>query len=98
MNNITLLFGLVSIALLFTKYFQPIQPIKNRILSPIITYFTRKMWFTLVNVVSVFTCPKCCSFWLTLIVMGDVLYASMAGVLGMILDLTITKLQDSKLI
>jgi hypothetical protein len=58
--------ALSAISLLLIKYFSPIQPAREWVVTKLISFMIRyKLWF-LEYLVQILTCPYCFSFWLTL--------------------------------
>lgn len=76
--------GLACIALLFVKYFSPIQPIREWIVDRIVDLMIKMNWWWLHYLVQVLTCPFCFSFWLTLGITVSLYKAAIAGVITMI--------------
>jgi len=88
------LLGYAAIALLFTKYFSPIQPAKDWVVTKLVDLVvkTRQWWF--MGVVQIFTCPKCFSFWFTLALTFNIWEAAIVSVFVMIIDLIIKNLEN----
>jgi hypothetical protein len=88
------LLGYSAVALLFTKYFSPIQPAKAWVVTKLIDLVvkTRQWWF--MDVVQILTCPKCFSFWFTIVMTYNLWYAAIVSIFTMVVNLMIEKLQD----
>jgi uncharacterized protein YbaR (Trm112 family) len=58
--------ALAAISLLAIKYFTPIQPVREWIVTKLIGFMIRhKLWF-MEYLIQILACPYCFSFWLTL--------------------------------
>ena len=88
------LLGYSAVALLFTKYFSPIQQPKAWVVTKLVDLVvkTRQWWF--MDVVQVLTCPKCFSFWFTLAMTFNLWSAAIVSIFTMVVNLIIEKLQD----
>jgi hypothetical protein len=88
------LLGYSAVALLFTKYFSPIQPAKAWVVTKLVDLVvkTRQWWF--MDAIQVLTCPKCFSFWFTLAMTFNLWSAAIVSIFTMIINLVIEKLQD----
>ena len=88
------LLGYAAFALLFTKYFSPIQPAKAWVVTKLVDLVvkTRQWWF--MGVIQILTCPKCFSFWFTLAMTFNLWSAAIVSIFTMIINLVIEKLQD----
>lgn len=90
--------GVVAIVLLFTKHFQPIQPIKNKVVEWLIgkiVWLGRK-WTPLLNltqIVKLLTCPKCLSFWILLYLTHSLFIAATGAIVAMVVDNMLVKTQ-----
>tara|TARA_R110002153_G_scaffold16863_3_gene59138 strand:- start:707 stop:1009 length:303 start_codon:yes stop_codon:yes gene_type:complete len=90
--------GVVAIVLLFTKHFQPIQPIKNKVVEWLIgkiVWLGRK-WTSLLNltqIVKLLTCPKCLSFWILLYLTHSLFIAATGAIVAMVVDNMLVKTQ-----
>jgi hypothetical protein len=91
------LLGYSALALLFTKYFTPIQGPKAWLVDKLVNLVIKTKQYWAMEVVKIFTCPKCFSFWFTLGMTFNLWYAAITSILTMILDLIITYLQDGSL-
>jgi len=84
-------FGVVAVALLFTKHFQPIQPTKDKVVAWLIDKIVGlgMKWSPLLNltqVVKVLTCPKCFTFWTLLGLTHNLFIAAIGSVVAMVID------------
>jgi hypothetical protein len=84
-------FGLISVVLLFTKYFQPIQPAKNKLVEWIIKKSIKlgmkwKPFFKLTEITKLLTCPKCLSFWSILVITHSLPLSAIGAILTMVID------------
>jgi hypothetical protein len=86
--------GYSALALLFTKYFTPIQQPKAWVVDKLVTLVIRTKQYWAMELVKILTCPKCFSFWFTLVYTCNLWYAAVASILAMIINLTIQKLED----
>lgn len=76
--------ALSALSLLFVKYFSPIQPVREWIVSKLINFMIKyKLWF-LEYLVQILACPFCFSFWLTLGLTLSLYKAAIVSVLTMI--------------
>ncbi len=90
--------GVIAVVLLFTKHFQPIQPIKDKLVGWLIGKIIKlglkwKPFMHLTQVVKLLTCPKCLSFWILLYLTHDLFVAATGSIVAMIVDNTIVKTQ-----
>ena len=87
-------FGVIALALLFTKYFQPIQPTKEKVVAWLIdkVVWLGMKWkplFHLTQVVKLLTCPKCLSFWTILAITHSLSLAAIGAIIAMVIDNTL---------
>ena len=47
------------------------------------------------DIVKIFSCGKCFSFWFTLLITFNLYYAAIVSILTMLINLVIEKLQDN---
>tara|TARA_R110001632_G_scaffold14312_1_gene48368 strand:- start:715 stop:1017 length:303 start_codon:yes stop_codon:yes gene_type:complete len=90
--------GVVAIVLLFTKHFQPIQPIKNKVVEWLIgkIVWLGMKWTPLLNltqIVKLLTCPKCLSFWILLYLTHSLFIAATGAIVAMVVDNMLVKTQ-----
>ena len=90
--------GIIAVVLLFTKHFQPIQPVKDKVVDWLIGKIVRlgTRWspaFHLVQVVKLLTCPKCLSFWTILYLTHDIFTAATGAIVTMVIDNILVKTQ-----
>lgn len=93
-------FGVIAISLLFTKYFQPIQSIKDKLVEWLISKIVWlgmkwKPLFNLTQVVKLLTCPKCLSFWTLLYITHNLFIGATGAVVAMVVDNMLVKTQDN---
>ena len=88
------LLGYSAVALLFTKYFSPIQPAKAWVVTKLIDLVvkTRQWWF--MDVIQILTCPFCFATWFTLAMTFNLWYAAIVSIFTMVVNLMIEKLQN----
>ena len=91
------LLGYSALALLFTKYFTPIQGPKAWLVDKIVRFIIKIEQFWAMKVVKILTCPKCFSFWFTLAITYNLWSAAITSILTMLIDLIIQYLQDGTL-
>lgn len=94
--NYTLIFQIVAFSLLFTRLFEPIQPIKDKIVEKYLGFVLRKKWFWMVNLIKPLSCSKCFSLWFTLLLTFDLGLAIVTSVITLIVDLIIKRLEDEQ--
>ena len=93
-------FGVIAIVLLFTKYFEPIQPTKDKVVAWLIdkVVWLGMKWnplFNLTQVVKLLTCPKCLSFWTLLYITHNLFIAATGSVVAMIVDNMLLNTQNN---
>jgi len=93
-------FGVIAISLLFTKYFQPIQPAKDKVVEWLIGKIVRlgikwPVMMNLTQVVKLLTCPKCLSFWTLLFITHNLFIGATGAVVAMVVDNMLVKTQDN---
>ena len=93
-------FGVIAIVLLFTKWFEPIQGPKNKVVEWLIgkVVWLGMKWkplFSLTRVVKLLTCPFCLSFWTLLYITHNLFIAASGSIVAMIVDNTIVKTQNN---
>jgi len=84
--------GLACIALLFVKYFSPVQPLRNWIVDKLIHWMVTKNWNWLFYPIQILSCPFCFSFWLTLGLTLSLYKAAIASVITMVALYTVESL------
>jgi hypothetical protein len=89
------LLGYSAISLLFTRWFEPIQLPKAWVVEKITKFYIRKGWYWMFDIVKIFSCGKCFSFWFTLLITFNLYYAAIVSILTMLINLVIEKLQDN---
>ena len=87
------LLGYSAIALLFTKWFTPIQLTKAWVVEKITRWYIKREWYWMFDILKIFSCAKCFSFWFTLALTYNLYYAAIVSVFTMIIDLIIERLQ-----
>jgi hypothetical protein len=87
------LLGYSAIALLFTKWFTPIQLPKAWVVDKITRFYIKLSWYWMFDIVKIFSCAKCFSFWFTLALTCNLYYAAIVSVFTMIINLIIERLQ-----
>ena len=93
-------FGVIAIVLLFTKWFEPIQGPKNKVVTWLIdkVVWLGMKWkplFSLTRIVKLLTCPFCLSFWTLLYITHNLFIAASGSIVAMIVDNTIVKTQNN---
>jgi hypothetical protein len=88
------LLGYSAIALLFTKYFSPIQPAKAWVVTKLIDVVVKTRQWWAMEIIQILTCPKCFSFWFTLAITWNLWSAAIVSIFTMVVNLMIEKLQD----
>ena len=93
-------FGVISLCLLFTKYFTPIQPTKDKLVEWLIGKIVRLgMWkspfLSLTYLVQLLTCPFCLATWTLLFYTHNIFIAASGGVLTKVIDNIMVKTQNS---
>jgi len=91
------LLGYSALALLFTKYFTPIQGPKAWLVDKLVNVVIRTKQYWAMEVVKILTCPKCFSLYFTFAMTLNVWSALTVSILTMIIDLVITNLQNGSL-
>jgi hypothetical protein len=86
--------GYTALALLFTKYFTPIQQPKAWVVDKLVNVVIKTKQYWAMELVKILTCPKCFSFWFTLVYTCNLWYAAIASILAMVIDLIITYLEN----
>lgn len=74
-----------AFSLLLIKYFSPLEPVRERIVTHLVNFMVKRTWFWMQPFITVITCPYCFSFWFTLAITLNVWSASIVGILTMIL-------------
>ena len=90
--------GVIAVVLLFTKHFQPIQPIKDKLVGWLIDkiVWLGMKWTPLLNltqVVKLLTCSKCLSFWILLYLTHNLFIAATGAIVAMVVDNMLVKTQ-----
>ena len=90
--------GLVSLVLLFTKHFEPIQPTKDKVVAWLVNkiVWLGMKWSPLLHltkVVKLLTCPKCLSFWTILYLTHNLFIAATGAITAMVVDNMLVKTQ-----
>lgn len=89
------LLGYSAIALLAIKYFEPIQPAREKMVEVGIKYMIKwRLWF-LKYLFIVLSCPYCFSFWFTVGITQNLYKAAIVAIITKIIDLTIQKLSNN---
>ena len=93
-------FGVIAIVLLFTKYFEPIQPTKDKVVAWLIdkVVWLGMKWspaLYLTRVVKLLTCPKCLSFWTLLVLTHNLFIAATGSIVAMVVDNTLLNTQNN---
>ena len=93
-------FGVIAIVLLFTKWFEPIQGPKDKVVAWLIdkVVWLGMKWkplFSLTRIVKLLTCPFCLSFWTLLYITHNLFIAASGSIVAMIVDNTIVKTQNN---
>ncbi len=91
-------FGVIAIVLLFTKWFEPIQGPKDKVVEWLIRKIIKLgTWksplFSLTYIVQLLTCPFCLATWTLLFYTQNIFVAASGGVLTKIIDQIIVKTQ-----
>ena len=87
------LLGYSAIALLFTKWFTPIQLTKAWVVDKITRFYIKRRWYWMYHIMLPLSCAKCFSFWFTLALTCNLYYAAIVSVFTMIINLIIERLQ-----
>lgn len=90
--------GVIAVVLLFTKHFQPIQPIKDKLVGWLIDkiVWLGMKWtplLSLTQVVKLLTCSKCLSFWILLYLTHNLFIAATGAIVAMVVDNMLVKTQ-----
>jgi len=88
------LLGYSALALLFTKYFTPIQQPKAWVVDKLVTLVIKTKQYWAMELVKILTCPKCFSLYFTFAMTLNVWAAFAVSILTLIVDLTIQKLEQ----
>jgi hypothetical protein len=88
------LLGYSAIALLFTKYFSPIQPAKDWVVTKLVDVVIKSSQWWAMEIVQTLPCPKCFSFWFTLAITFNLWSAAIVSIFTMIVNLLIERLQN----
>jgi hypothetical protein len=88
------LLGYAAFALLFTKYFSPIQPAKAWVVTKLVDLVVKTRQWWAMEIVQTLTCAKCFSFWFTLAMTWNLWSAAIVSILVMIVNLVIENLQN----
>ena len=85
---------LIGIAL-FTNWllhwFTPLQPLREKIVEKIVRVMVRhNLWF-IESFITVFTCPYCLAFWVSLIYTQHLTYALITSFMALVIRMTIKK-------
>ena len=86
---------LISLSLLFTKHFTPIQEYKDNLINWYIKQCIRFNQYWAVKLAIPFGCPKCFGFWFTLGYTQSLSKAMVVAVGALIIDLIIKDLQKN---
>jgi len=92
--------GVIAIVLLFTKHFQPIQPMKDKLVTWLIDKIVRvgvkwKPFLHLTQLVKLLTCPKCLSFWTLLVLTHSIFIAATGAIVAEVVNNIMVKTQDN---
>ena len=92
--------GVVAVALLFTKYFHPIQPIKDKVVAWLIDkiVWLGMKWSPLLHltqVVKLLTCSKCLAFWSLLYLTHNLFIAAIGAIVAMVIDNMLVNTQNN---
>jgi hypothetical protein len=74
-----------AFSLLLIKYFSPLEPVRNWIITRLINFMIKRNWWFLQHVITVISCPYCFSTWFTLAMTFSVWKAALVGTLTLIL-------------
>ena len=88
------LLGYSAVALLFTKYFSPIQQPKAWVVTKLVDLVVKTRQWWAMEIVQTLTCPKCFSFWFTLAMTFNLWNAAIVSIFTMVVNLLIERLQD----
>jgi len=88
------LLGYSALSLLLIKYFTPIQPAREWVITKGISFMIKYNLYWLHYLWVVLSCPFCFSTWFTLALTLNVWDAAIVGILTKILMLIIDKLED----
>lgn len=94
-----LLTNIVAIALIanwITWWFTPLDPIREKIVKKLVDKIVSVNAYWAYPLITVFTCPKCLSFWVALIYMQNFFYALICAAVSQIIMFILKETQDVK--
>lgn len=80
------LLGYSALSLLLIKYFSPLQPVRERLVTWLIRVMATRQWFWLEHIIKVISCPFCFATWFTLAMTLNVWDAAIVGILTMVIN------------
>ena len=84
--------GIVAVWLLTAKYFTPLNPVKDWVITKLVHLMIKPGWGWLDKIIILITCPMCQSFWAILIITHSLPWAAIGAIIAKIVDLTIERL------
>lgn len=86
--------GYALFAVWFTKWFSPIQPIKDAFIEAYTRYCIEKELFGLQKLAIILSCPRCFGFWFTLLYTYNFWLALIVSALAFVITFIIDKIED----
>lgn len=88
--------GIAIFANWLTWWFTPLEPVRQKIVNRIVRWGTKyNIWWPQ-SLLTVLFCPKCISFWATLIWSRNLSYALIVSFLATIIQYILNKIEDAQ--
>jgi len=83
---------IVAVCLLTAKYFTPLNPVKDWVITKLVHLMIKPGWNWLDKIIILITCPMCQSFWAILLILHSLPWAAIGAIIAKVVDLIIERL------
>jgi len=85
--------ALSAISLLAIRFFQPIQPYREKLVGWLINFMIKRNWWWMEYPIQIISCAYCFSFWMSLIVTFSIYKAAIISILTLLMVHTLEALR-----